>query len=154
MKIIAFDLGSNMALAHNGCGDVAVVEHKLFTGPRAHRADLTAKWIANRLLVCHEARIKFDVAVYELPFARGRDATRCLWGIAGIIEAVCTSWGMAVLDVTPGEIKKFAAGKGGASKEEMGDAAEAMGYPGGNEHGADAFLLLKYAERYIPERTK
>ena len=156
MKIIAFDLGAHFAMAHNGFPEVVCTEHGVFTGPRAHRAGATLHYITRRLRECADNKVPMDVAVYELPFARGRDATRCLWGLAGIIEAACTNAGLAVLDVTPGEIKKFATGKGGASKEEMMDAAEALGYAGGNEHEADAFMLLKYAERYValPEKKK
>lgn len=144
MKIIALDLGSNMALAHNGM-DVPIVEHKLFKGPRAHRAGDTQAWIDRRFCQIKDA-CSVSLVVYERPFARGMDATRSLWGIAGIIEAAATFHGWAVTDATPGDIKKWATGKGDASKEVMTAEAIRRGYVGNNEHEADAFLLLKFAE--------
>ena len=149
MKIIAFDLGAHFAMAHNGFPEVVCVEHGVFTGPRAHRAGATLRYISRRLAECKNNGVPMEVAVYERPFARGMDATRCLWGLAGIIEAACTNNGLAVVDALPTEIKKFATGKGTASKEAMMDAARAMGYQGDNEHEADAFMLLKYAEIYV-----
>ena len=154
LKLITFDLGANFALAHNGCEDVVVVEHHDFSKhARAARAGLTLHYLQTRLAEMHKAGIHFDAAVLERPFARGMDATRCLWGLAGIIEGVCSNphapWAMAVVDSTPSEIKKFATGISGASKSLMLDAARKLGYTGSNEHEADAFLLLKYAERYV-----
>ena len=146
MKIIAFDLGANFAMAHNGFPEVVCVEYGVFTGPRAHRAGKTLHYITRRLKECKDNEVPMDVAVYERPFARGMDATRCLWGLAGIIEAACTYAGLAVVDVTPSEIKKWSTGNAKASKEQMLDAAHAMGYLGFNEHEADAYCLLKYAE--------
>lgn len=149
MKLLCFDLGSNMALAHNACEGVVVVEHKLFDGPRAHRACATMRWLDFRLEQIGKQGITFDAAVYERPFARGMAATRSLWGIAGVVEAVCSQHGMAVLDATPGEIKMFAAQDGGADKGDMLSASRAFGYMGANEHEADVYCLLKYAERYV-----
>lgn len=148
LKLITFDLGANFALAHNGHEDVIVVEHQVFTGPRAHRAKATMNYLNARLEECDDAGITFDAAVYERPFVRGRDATRCLWGIAGIIEAVCTDWGMAVVDAENKQVKKWAKGHGGV-KDGMLEAARALGYIGDNEHEADTFCLLKYSEQFV-----
>ena len=144
MKIIALDLGSNMALAHNGM-DIPIVDSKLFVGPRAHRAMDIMQWCNIRF-----SQIKklcdIDLVVYERPFGRGMDATRCGWGIAGIVEAVGSAYGWPVTDTDPQTIKKFATGAGKAEKSAMIDAARRLGYTGRNEHEADAFCLLKYAE--------
>lgn len=162
-KIIHFDIGSSIGYAHNGCGDVVVVGHVTFTGTRVGRAVLTLRWLAKRFREFDEAGIKFDVVHYETPFARGYDATRSLWGIAGIIEAVAGDR-CALLDSSPQAMKSFALGKAPkrvkmtsaekkaanvAEKLKMIEAAQALGYVGDNEHEADAFIGLKYAERYI-----
>lgn len=167
MKIIHFDLGTNMAFAHNGCGDVVVTEHFTATGSRQERAAQTLRWLAKRAKEMRDAGITFDVCHYDRPFARGYDATRCLWGLAGIIEAVFG--GAAVLlDSTPQSVKSFALDKIGrkptrskgkmkksqreaAAKQEklwMIEAAQSMGYEGDNEHEADSFCGLKYAETF------
>lgn len=167
MNIIHFDIGSHMALAHNGCDGVVVVEHFVATGPRQERAAQTLRWLAKRAAQMKAAGIVFNLCHYERPFSRGFDATRCGWGLAGIIEGVFGS-NCAMIDSTPQSIKSFALAKIDrtpsrsqgkmksadrvvAAKQEklwMIEAAQAMGYEGDNEHEADAFCGLKYAEYY------
>lgn len=144
MKIIALDLGANMALAHNGMG-VPIAETRTFKGTRAHRAHATVMWLQKRFLEISD-ECDIDLVVYERPFTRGMDATRSLWGVAGLVEATATFRGWPVTDATPGDIKKWATGKGDASKDDMLAAAQRLGYVGGNEHEADAYCLLKFAE--------
>lgn len=171
MKIIALDLGSHMALAHNGFDDVVICEAKLVEGIRAHRAGKILVWLEARfceiLLYC-----PIQAVVYERPFARGFDATRSGWGLAGIIEALASKYNLAVLDATPQQIKSFAIGKpkrkvhfatvagkktrvkatsaerkAAAETEKLAmiTAAKAHGYVGNNEHEADAYWTLQYA---------
>lgn len=167
MKIIHFDIGSNMAFAHNACGDVVVVEHFKATGSRADRAAQTLRWLARRTKEMKDAQIKFDVCHYDRPFTRGYDASRCLWGIAGIVEAVFGG-DTVLLDSTPQSVKSFALAKIGrvpsrsktkmksadrikaAAQEKlwMVEAAQVMGYTGDHEHEADAYCGLKYAEEF------
>ena len=135
MRIIAFDLGATMAYAYE-----KHCYHQTFTGERAERLSAIGDWLD--AIGWH----RFSVVVYETPFARGRDATRSLWGIAGILEAVVTDAALPVVDVAVPTIKKFATGDGRASKVEMIAAARRMGYTGNNEHEADAVCLLRYAE--------
>ena len=139
MKILAFDLGSNMAWATNVKCKLPIGSKK-FDGIRTHRLGATLKW----LQAFDWANL--EAVVYETPFARGRDATRSLWGIAGLIEATATNAGLPVVDVAVPTIKKFATGHGFAAKSEMIIAANRMGYVGTNEHEADALCLLRYAE--------
>lgn len=162
MNIIHFDLGSNMALAHNGCEGVVVTKHFVAKGSRAERQAQTLAWLKRVRMEADLAGIKFDVCHYERPFSRGFDATRCGWGIAGLIEGVFGN-DCVVLDSTPADIKKFALGKiarkkmtsaekkkaNAEEKMAMIDAAQFWGYQGINEHEADAFLGLKYAETEV-----
>lgn len=174
MNIIHFDLGSNMALAHNGCGDVVITDSFVATGPRTDRQAQILRWLVKRKGEFAKAGIKFDVCHYERPFARGFDATRSGWGIAGLIEGVFGA-DSVILDSTPQQIKTFAIGapkrvieyeivKGKKKRKKMArgdrdaaakaeklamiEAAQALGYNGDNEHEADAFLGLKYAEKH------
>lgn len=145
VKIIHFDLGSNMALAHNGMGDDAlIVESRTFLGNRQERARDTLRWLLKRFKEMKQEGIEFDVVHYERPFARGQAATRSLWGVAGLLEAAATINGWPTLDSTPLDIKKFA-GNAKASKEDMIAFARKRGYTGKNEHEADAYLGLLYA---------
>ena len=142
MKIIAFDLGSNMAFAHN-LNRKVFASSKVFKGIRSARLALTLVWLEQL------DWSKFNATIYETPFARGRDATRSLWGIAGLIEACSMNAGVPVVDAAVPTIKKFATGSGKGSKDQMTAAAKEFGYKGNNEHEADAVCLLKYAEENL-----
>ena len=148
MRIIAFDLGRNFAWAGN-VGGLSFYHVELHGGSRAHRLGFLINYLSKVL-----SWKGYDVAVYETPFARGRDATRSLWGIAGIIEACATNAGLPVVDVAVPTIKKFATGHGKASKDQMIKAAQRMGYKGSNEHEADAVCLLRYAEANLERVLK
>lgn len=147
IRPIAFDLGKNFGFAFRlgplAAGSLIHAGHFEFEGARAARQGELLTYLTNLL---EEAKANLDIVVYETPFARGRDATRCGWGQAGIIEAVATSAGLPVLDVAVSTIKKFATADGHAPKTAMIDAARKMGYTGKNEHEADAVCLLRYAE--------
>lgn len=162
-RIIHFDLGKNMAYAHNGCYDFVVVDHFTAMGERPVRAAETLTWLSKLFYGFKRDGIQFDVVHYERPFTRGFDASRCLWGIVGVLEAVVGDT-LPILDSTPQAIKSFSLGKAPkrvkmtsaektkanvAEKIKMIEAAQFLGYMGNNEHEADAFLGLKYAERYI-----
>jgi hypothetical protein len=164
MKIIAFDLGSHMALATNVSGDVKAY-HQHFKGTRVDRAAATLAWLQEALDQCRAHDAIPDVVVYERPFARGMDATRSLWGIAGMIEGVFGGV-TAILDLSPQEIKKFSTGsgahakkgekaehKGGSGAQSMMLAAIMTGYPGDNEHEADAWCLFRMAEATFTKDT-
>lgn len=100
---------------------------------------------------------RFDAIVYELPFFRGRDASRCLFGLTGIIEASAVAAGAAVLDVNNSTLKSWAGVPRG--KEAKGSAEERNKVPmiakaeeltgwqwvNLNEHEADAVVLYHYA---------
>lgn len=48
-----------------------------------------------------------EFTVYNRPFARGQDATRCGWGAAGLIEAKAARWGSAVTDIYEAAVRRF-----------------------------------------------
>lgn len=150
MKIAAFDLGSSIACAHNINGE-PVVASRTYKGTRIARA-ASSLWLFQDLRRQFEEAGGVDAVVYERPFARGMDATRALWGLAGLLEAVFGDY-CAVLDVTPAEIKKHAAGDAKADKEAMQLAAYLTGYFGDNEHEADAWCLLRMAEDTLVKET-
>lgn len=152
MKIAAFDLGSHVAIAHNAHG-APRVNHYEAKGNRVERA---AFHLAMLTQFFEEAMAAggLDAVFYERPFARGMDATRSLWGVAGILEAVAASHDIPVLDATPKEIKSFS-GKHDATKEDMILFASLTGYSGDNEHEADAWCLLRFGEATLkPVREK
>lgn len=142
MKIAAFDLGRHAAVADNLDIGPDRIELWSFKGDRKQRAGLFMQSCRQYFI---QTSSQLDVVFYERPFARGYDATRCLWGLAGILEACAEEAQIATVDMPPGSIKKYAAGKGAADKQAMIAMAQIMGYCGDNEHEADAFLALQYA---------
>ena len=151
MKIIAFDLGRNFAWAYNGSNVILTGNVNFGTVSRAHRQGLLLTYL-KRLFI--QIPYGVEAVIYETPFARGRDATRSLWGIAGIIEATATNAGLPVVDAAVPTIKKFATGHGKACKEDMIAAAHKFGYKGDNEHEADSVCLLRYAEANLERVLK
>lgn len=147
LRLVTFDLGSNMAVAHNLLGDPRV-EHKEFKGRRVPRQAATWLWLHDIFEGIKELG-GCDAVVYERPFARGQDATRSLWGIAGLIEARAGVDGYRVEDYPPSSIKLWATGHGNADKSAMTMAAYTLGYKGDNEHEADAYALLRFAEMNV-----
>lgn len=98
------------------------------------------------------------VVVYEKPFVRGDAATRMLWGLAGVIEAVATTKGVPVLDATASQIRAHVFGTPkGLKKDDIIARLEERSYifdmiPGDRKgetmkdhHAADALALLLYA---------
>lgn len=159
MKLVALDLGSNMALAHNGFDDVVVTDHREFKGTRPVRFLAQLQWLDQRFGEIAKGCPDIKGLVYERPFDRGQDAKRCGWGTAGIVEALAEKHGWAVMDLATPTIKAFALGKvtrkkmsrseraknNTAEKLSMTAAAINMGYLGCNEHEADAYCLLQCA---------
>lgn len=88
----------------------------------------------------------YELISFERPFVRGQAATRMLWGIAGVIEALAYKHGCKVYDATPAEIKYASTGNGHASKEQMIEAAVKYGYGALNDHEADALHLYHMVE--------
>lgn len=96
---------------------------------------------------------KVNLVVYYRPFTRGDDATRCQWGVAGIVEAIATNAGAAVTDVDEGKVRSFYGiasklPKGPLRRNELKEkalaAAREIGYIGASIDGAEAALLVEY----------
>ena len=60
-----------------------------------------------------------ELIVYERPHARGRAANELLNGLLAILQKYCETCGVEYTDCPSTTLKKFATGKGNASKEEM-----------------------------------
>lgn len=136
MNLLALDLGSSVGLATSFRG---------WTDQLSGNREQKLMEFKRILQGGYLAPFDFDVVVYERPFARGLAATRFLWGMAGVVEAVATENGAAVLDVLPSTIKKWATGNGRATKGEMIEAASRLRpHRRFTEHEADAVCLWHY----------
>lgn len=146
MKIAAFDLGSTWAFAtEHGAGHCDLNPGRGKPKLARKRPEILGRF-EHELTLLGATLPGFDLIVHSQPFARGQAATRLLWGMAGILEAAAHNAGCAVLDATDSQIKKWATGSGKADKDMMLVAARELGYTGDNEHEADAWCLLRYAE--------
>lgn len=144
MKLVAIDLGKYMGL-YNGetpCTIFLGDPPKKFGAP--YRPYRFGKWVLelNEYLL----REQPDVIVYERPIARGLDATRSLWGYAGIVEAYAVIHEAVPLDVQNNTVRKWATGHGAkqGSKTPMIDAAERLSGLKLDEHSADAVCIWHY----------
>lgn len=142
VKILAIDPSSTDA---GICSNERPVTWRMHGEDRTARlADFHARLKAE-LSAAEDGGAPYDIVVYERPFARGKDATRCLWGVAGIIEALGHLAGAAVLDIPNQTLKKWAGVGNLKNKEGMIAAMEARtGFRGLNEHEADALALREY----------
>ena len=138
MRIVSFDLGACFAWATNKPPKWGSVK---LEGVRPQRFYQLIEYLQAQSWLK-----KLDVAVYEEPFVRGKDATRSLWGYAAIVEACITYHKLPVIGINLRTVKKFATGNGNAAKSEMMLAAQKWGYTGSSPDESDAYCLLKYAE--------
>jgi len=158
MRLLAIDQGSKHAGFYDGETPTAVdLEENL---PRHHRMMNFKKALEEYLKDAMENDGEpFDVVAYETPFNRGLDATRCGWGLAGIIEALATEYGAAVVDVRNTDLKQWAGVKVGRgakganeskfdmNKSPMIAKAEEFtlwSWTNLNDHVADAIVLYHY----------
>lgn len=154
MRLLAIDQGSKHAGFYDG-----VTPTPIELNPDLIRHERMFEFKKALVGFLEAAEQPFDVVAYETPFNRGPDATRCGWGLAGIIEAIATEYGAAVVDIPNTTLKSWAGihiGRGakGAneSKFDINKApmiikAEELTlweFPDLNEHQADAIVLWHY----------
>lgn len=84
-----------------------------------------------------------DIVAYERPFARGLHATRSLWGMAGITEAVGSRYA-AVLDINVQTLKTWAGCDSKNKNGMMVKARELLGREPDDDNHADAVCLAHY----------
>ena len=89
---------------------------------------------------------KSDVVVYEMAHFRGGHATEILVGMTTRIEEFCESNNIEYSSVHSGTLKRFATGKGNASKEALRRAAvQKYKRIVDNDDEADALHILAWA---------
>jgi len=93
-----------------------------------------------------------QVVVYEMAHFRGGHATEILVGMTTRIEEFCESIFIEYSSVHSGTLKKFATGKGNASKEDMIKmASQFFAKVVESDDEADALLILKWAMKEFKE---
>lgn len=80
----------------------------------------------------------------------GVDAAHAYGGFLAHLTAWCESRGIAYEGVPVGTIKKFIAGKGNVSKQQVILAVEALGHTPADDNEADALALMHWAQAHSP----
>lgn len=89
-----------------------------------------------------------DVAVIEgYAVVAGRGNSIALQGeLGGVVRVALAEQGIAIVDVAPSCLKRYATGKGNASKDEVfAEAIRRLGYQGSSNDEADAVWLYTMA---------
>lgn len=85
-----------------------------------------------------------QVAFEEVRRHAGTDAAHVYGGLLGTLTAWCEENKIPYEGVPVGTIKKYATGKGNASKEMMIEGVKALGYDPVDDNEADAIALLRF----------
>lgn len=94
-----------------------------------------------KLKEVHEVE-KLDIIIYERPAGKHANSMIHQAKLIGVVEKFCEDNGIDYKAYSASEIKKFATGKGTASKTEMIKAAKTKyGYTGNDDNEADAIHM-------------
>ena len=145
MNILALDLATRTGWAMNVkkriMSGVVVfdVQRGESPGMRFHRL--------NSWLRMHVGPV--DLIIYEQAHHRGGAATMVGVGMATHVMTFAAENNIDLMTVHTGTLKKWATGKGNASKEEMIKAAQDRGHMPKDDNEADALLMLEYAMHQV-----
>ena len=90
---------------------------------------------------------KIDIVVYERPAGMFKSAIITESELIGVVLLLCEELSLQYTAYSATEIKKFATGKGNAKKQDMIDAAVALGYNPEDDNEADAIHLYNLAKK-------
>jgi len=145
MKTLALDFGTKLGWAIGTPDDVISDTENFKRRASDSRGMLFVrfdKWI-NEMLSEHKPAL----VVHERPHLRGRAASEVLNGMLAFMVKACQTHGVQYSDCASTTLKKFATGKGNASKEKMMNAyREKWGEEPIDDNQADARWLLEWAE--------
>lgn len=92
------------------------------------------------------------VAIEGYAFSSRNSRAHALGELGGVLRLACARAAVPVLDVPPSTLKKFATGKGNASKElVLTEAVRRLGYEGSSTDEADAQWLWLLAKTWLKE---
>ena len=168
MNILALDLATTTgwALRENG---LLTWGHEDFAPRRGDSPGMRqmrlARWLDEMAVDCRDLPgvHKVGLIAFERAHHRGGAATHVCVGMMARVEEFCAEHGIEHVAVTTSELKKFALGKGKASKDEVTAAASARlawdmgitpapGSPVLTEDEADALWVLWWAEHQVGAR--
>lgn len=144
MKILSLDLATTTGWATNVNGRRSgTVEFQVKRGESPGMRFLRCRAWLNEMLKLVGGEV--DVITYEQAHHRGGAATAVCAGLVTEVMAFAAEHGIELMPVHTCSLKKWATGKGNASKEDMTAAARIWGWDPQDDNEADAALLLEYA---------
>lgn len=146
MKIMAFDLGTQLGWAAGNAGERC--EHGSYNlRPAGHDdAERNKRFWAWINLQIRE--FEPDLVVFEdVKNHSGVIAAHVYGFLKNTLILVCSGRGVNYRGYGVGDIKKSATGKGNAKKEAMIEAARAQGYKPKDDNAADAIAIFNLASR-------
>lgn len=140
MKIIALDLGST-------CGFASGINEKITKHDYKDFGKMSNEGMAAFFNWIHPIVGKVDIVVCERPHSHynGYHPLRVLFGMFGIVQAVCGGWGKSLIPIGSTEVKKFWTDYGHANKTLMLQKAAERGFTSVKDHNeCDAVALYTY----------
>jgi hypothetical protein len=154
MKVLSLDLGSHMGWAV-GIND-KITKHGFCEWARKADADANARTFTNEsfsefLKWLQYASRQVDMIVCEKPNVYGTGkfssfhAMRVLFGMYGLVQAVCGAKSKSLIPVSATSVKKFWTNKGKANKLDMLQEAAKRGFYSIEDHNeCDAVAIYTY----------
>lgn len=145
MKILSLDLATSTGWASydNGKVDIGTADFSLKRGESPGMRFLRCRsWLREMLQLFD---FKIDLITYEQPHQRGGHPTQVAMGLVAEVLSFAAENKIETTSYHSTQLKKWATGKGNASKEEMVEEAKKRKYLVGNDDEADAVLMLEYA---------
>ncbi len=137
---VAHDFGTaTLTSRAKGAERLAVLLHLAgsLCGFKFHDYDAAPEFSAADLVV---------IEGYSMGTARQSSHAHGLGELGGVVRLALFEAGIAYVDVAPASLKKYATGKGNASKDEVyGEAIRRLGYAGKSNDEADALWLRAMA---------
>lgn len=149
MNILALDLATKTGWAHSdGASGMQSFQPRRGDSPGMRYLNLRA-WLSR----VHDAA-PFELIAYEQPLLHhaGGHAAEVLFGLATHVQGWAAEHGIETTTRTPGEIKKYALGKGRGSKLAMVLACERkFGFEPIDDNHADAMWLLDLVKKELDD---
>ncbi len=145
MKILAIDPATKCGFAHS-CGVSGTWDLSVRRDESAGMRLIRLRGKLNELFESEPASLLvFEAARHAAPKMQGALVVQAT--IQGVLILWAEDHGVEYRGYSPSEIKKFATGKGNASKADMMAAAVERFGPVGDDNEADALFLLELAKR-------
>lgn len=139
IRVLAFDL-SLTSTGWAACNEHGIISHGLLR-PKT-TGDARLEWFFNEFRILRDTHHP-DLLLREDYAFDAKNRAHQIGELGGVFKIALSSRKHPRIDAAPQVIKKWATGKGNASKEDvLTEAVRQLGYPGSSNDEADALWLL------------